>query len=145
MKLFCTAVSVLCICSITCFSALTSAQAPRPAAAPCPDIVPERLAVLQAFLLSPSEGLNTSVFVEGVYGAFAPDATLIVPETGDYVGVEDIAEYALVTNGDFNNGTFTAQSFTIDPRQVVVGSDWIQVRALINKSRRGRQASCNNR
>ena len=95
-------------------------------------MVPERLEVLQAFFLLPSEGLNTSDFVAAVYEAFSVDATLSIPATGTYEGVEDIAEYVLVLDAGFNNGTFTAESYYVDPLQVVVGSDWIQVRALLS-------------
>ncbi len=41
--------------------------------------------------------------------------------------MESIAEYALVIDGKFTNGTFQATSYIINPEDFVVAEDWIQV------------------
>jgi len=83
--------------------------------------------VLEAFIEAPAGSLDTADFIAAVSEAFAPEAVLYVPETGSYSGVESIAEYALVIDGKFTNGTFQAMSYTINPQEIVVTDDWIQV------------------
>ena len=95
--------------------------------AACPNITSERLEVLEAFIEAPAGSLDTADFIAAVYEAFAPEAVLYVPETGSYTGVESIAEYALVVDGKFTNGTFQATSYTINPEEIIVADDWIQV------------------
>ena len=95
--------------------------------ASCPNITSERLEVLEAFIESPAGMLDTADYIAAVYEAFAPEAVLYVPETGSYTGVESIAEYALVIDGKFTNGTFQATSYIINPEDFVVAEDWIQV------------------
>lgn len=136
MRISCGIPFLLLVCSKSCFAATASAPAAAPSvlssvdsgSVACPTITSERLDVLQNFLEAPSLGLNASEFVAAVYEAFTPDATLSIPETGSYEGVEDIAEYVLVTNSGFNGGYFTAESYTINPDQVALGNNWIQVR-----------------
>ena len=134
---------LLLVCSRSCCAATASVPAAAPSvvssgdsgSVACPTIASERLDVLQKFLEAPSLGLNASEFVAAVYEAFTPDATLSIPETGSYEGVEDIAEYGLIINSGFNGGYFTADSYTIDPDQVAVGNNWIQVRSLLESRR----------
>ncbi len=95
--------------------------------AACPNITSERLEVLEAFIEAPAGNLDTADFIAAVYEAFAPEAVLYVPETGSYSGVESIAEYALVVDGNFTNGTFQATSYTINPDDLVVAEGWIQL------------------
>ena len=141
MKFSCKLVLLLLVCSESCFAVMPSAPAAAPSmvssdvslSEACPMIMSERLDVLQNFLEAPSLGLNDSDFVAAVYEAFAPNASLSVPETGSYEGVEDIAEYVLVINSGFEGGYFTAESYTIDPDEVTLGNNWIQVRSLLRK------------
>lgn len=95
--------------------------------AACPNITSERLEVLEAFIEAPAGSLDTADFIAAVYEAFAPEAVLYAPETGSYSGVESIAEYALVVDGKFTNGTFQATSYTFNPEEIVIAEDWIQV------------------
>lgn len=99
--------------------------------AACSNISSERLEVLEAFIEAPAGSLDTADFIAAVYEAFAPEAVLYVPETGSYTGVESIAEYALVVDGKFTNGTFQATSYTINPEEIIVADDWIQATALV--------------
>jgi len=116
----------VCVVLVIGVSGIRAALSTGTSAA-CPNITSERLEVLEEFIEAPAGSLDTADFIAAVYEAFAPEAVLYVPETGSYSGVESIAEYALVVDGKFTNGTFQATSYTINPQEIVVTDDWIQV------------------
>ena len=124
----------VCVVLVSGVSGIRAALSTGTSAA-CPNITSYRLEVLEEFIEAPAGSLDTADFIAAVYEAFAPEAVLYVPETGSYSGVESIAEYALVVDGKFTNGTFQATSYTINPQEIVVTDDWIQVQYHICASR----------
>ena len=109
----------LAFCTVSASAASVDSQ--------CAQVEAERLQVVQSFLEAAQEGLNTSDYVAIIHEVTAPDAVLYVPDTGTWTGVESIAEYALILDTTFTGGTVVIDSYSVDPADVLVQPESIQV------------------
>ena len=111
--------SALAFCIVSANAASVDSQ--------CAQVDAGRPQVVQSFLEAAQEGLNTSDYVAIIHEVTAPDAVLYVPDTGTWTGVESIAEYALILDSTFTGGTVVIDSYSIDPADVLVQPESIQV------------------